>query len=109
MNPITITAVLSTVVIPLDGIYKVETLSEAPNIQGVPHYVGHPDTKAIVEALGAVPASSKLFTGLQIGESAIAFPIKQGRSNRAQGGTAINQAVTIEDLDIRLVTRLPLA
>lgn len=108
MNP-TVTAVLSTVVIPLDGTYEVKTLASAPDISGVPHYVGHPDTKAIIEALGAVPASSKLFTGLQVGESAIAFPIKQGRSNRAQGGTAVNQAVTMKDLDIRVVTRLPLA
>lgn len=101
-----IVAVLSTVVIPLDGTYEVKTLASAPNIAGVYHYVGHPDTKAIVEELGATPAPSKLFTGLNVGESAITFPIKQGRSNRAQGGTAVNQSVTIEDLDIRLVTRI---
>lgn len=101
-------AILSTVVVPVDGTYEVKTLLEnAPNIEGIPSYVGHPDTKKIVEDdLGAVPAPTKLFTGLQVGESAVAFPIKQGRSNRTQGGTAVNQTVTIEDLDIRLITRL---
>jgi L-aminopeptidase/D-esterase-like protein len=101
-----IVAVLSTVILPLDGTYQVQTLASAPNIAETPHYIGHPDTKAIVEELGAIAATSKLFYGLQVGESAIAFPIKQGRSNRSQGGTAVNQAVTIEDLDIRLVTRI---
>jgi hypothetical protein len=101
-----IVAVLSTVVVPLDGTYQVQTLASAPNITGTPHYVGHPDTKGIVEELGAIPANSKLFYGLQVGESAACFPIKQGKSNRSQGGTAVNQAVTIEDLDIRLVTRI---
>ena len=102
-----IVAILSTTVLPLDGTYKVATLTEVPNISGVSHYIGHPDTKAIVEELGAVPAPSKLFLGLQVGESALTFAIAQGKSKRAtEGVTTPNQAVTIEDLSIRVVTRV---
>ncbi|MDD5487229.1 MAG: hypothetical protein PHW65_06725, partial [Dehalococcoidales bacterium] len=66
-------AVLSTTVLPLDGIYKVETTQEDIDLTGVPHYIGHPDTKAIVESLGAVQAESRLFSGLQPGEKAVCF------------------------------------
>ena len=102
-------AVLSTTVLPLDGIYRVETLppGEIPSLSGVPHYIGHPDTKAIVEGLGAVPAPTKLFAGLQPGEQAICFPIAQGRSTRAtEGFTSPHQDVSLEDLQIRVITRL---
>lgn len=102
-------AVLTTTILPLDGTYRVTTLpqGEIPNIQGVPHYVGHPDTKAIVEELGAVPAPSKLFEGLQPGESAVCFPIAQGKSTRAVDGfTTPHQSVTLNDLTVRVITRL---
>jgi len=47
-------AILSTTVFPLDGDYTVKTvsISDIPDITGVPHYIGHPDTKKIVESLG---------------------------------------------------------
>ena len=102
-------AVLSTTVLPLDGTYRVETLppGEIPTLTGVPHYIGHPDTKTIVEGLGAVPAPTKLFSGLQIGEQAVCFPIAQGRSTRAtEGFTTPHQAVDLGDLQIRVITRL---
>ncbi|QNB45442.1 hypothetical protein BR63_03380 [Thermanaerosceptrum fracticalcis] len=102
-------AILSTTVLPLDGVYCVETLphGEIPNLSGVPHYIGHPDTKEIVEGLGAVPAPTKLFTGLDVGEQAICFPIQQGKSNRAVDGfTSPHQNVSLGDLQIRVITRL---
>jgi hypothetical protein len=102
-------AVLSTTVLPLDGTYRVETLppGEIPALSGVPHYVGHPDTKAIVESLGAVQAAEKLFPGLAVGEQAICFPIAQGRSTRAVDGfTSPHQDVDLSDLQIRVITRL---
>ncbi len=37
-------AVLSTTVLSLDGVYKVETAQEVPELTGVPHYIGRPDT-----------------------------------------------------------------
>jgi hypothetical protein len=99
-------AILSTTILPLDGTYKIKTLDYIPNIQGCQNYIGHPATKEIVEKLGAVPAESKLFTGLEIGEIAVCFSIKQGQSDRSQGGTASNQEVDIENLSIRTILRV---
>lgn len=102
-------AVLSTTVLPLDGTYRVETLPprQIPSLVGVPHYIGHPDTKAIVEGLGAVPAPTKLFGGLQVGEQAVCFPISQGKSSRAVDGfTSPHQDVNLSDLQVRVITRL---
>ena len=106
MKPV---AILSTTVLPLDGIYSVHTLpkGEIPDITGVAHYIGHPDTKSIVEDLGAVQASTKLFSGLQPGESAICFPIAQGLSSRAtEGFTSPHQNVDLSMLSIRVITRI---
>jgi hypothetical protein len=101
-----ITAVLSTTILPLDGLYAVVTLDEAPDLTGVPHYIGHPDTKAIVEQLGAVQSESKLFTGLEVGEIAIACAIKQGMSTRAtEGHTTPHQSVTSDMLSFRMIMR----
>jgi hypothetical protein len=105
-----IKAVLSTVVIPVDGVYKIQTINkgELPDLSGVPHYIWHPDTKKIVEeTFGAVPAEGKLFKGLKPGESAVCFPIKQGKSSRRERGfSEAHQKVTLDDLDIRVVERL---
>lgn len=104
-----IKAILSTTVLPVDGVYRVETLpsGKIPDIKGVPHYIGHPATKEIVESLGAVPASTKLFEGLNVGEQAICFPIAQGKSSRAtEGFTTPHQDVSLEDLTIRVITRI---
>lgn len=107
-----IKAVLSTTVLPVDGLYLCVTLEPtdpkeiASLVKDVPHYIGHPDTKTIVESLGAVQAPEKLFRGLSIGESALCFPITQGKSNRAINGFTAHQEVDLEDLQIRLITRL---
>jgi len=101
-----IIAITSTTIIPKDGTYSVARLDVCPDITGVIHYVGHPATKTIVESKGAVQALSKLFLGLEVGESMICFAIKQGMSNRSQGGTAANQEVSEDMLEIRAVTRL---
>lgn len=107
-----IIAILSTTVIPLDGSYEVRRLTEdekdemMSNIKGVSHYIGHPSTKEIVEKLGATQAASKLFTGLQPGNSALCFAIKQGLSSRKEEGfTSPHQEVNLDMLDIRILTR----
>ncbi len=115
-NKMKFKAVLSTTVLPLDGVYEITTLppGEIPDITGVPHYIGHPATKAIVERLGAVPAESRLFPGLEpdAGEveyssRAICFPIAQGKSSRANEGKTIpDQDVDLSDLAVRIITRL---
>ena len=111
-----IKAVLSTTVLPLDGVYEVKTLppGEMPDISGVPHYIGHPATKAIVEGLGAVPADTKLFPGLGpdsgggpgYDQVAVCFPIAQGKSTRATDGKTVDQDVDLSDLSVRIITRL---
>lgn len=108
-----VVAVLSTTVLPVDGTYEVRTLHDGERdkclgaLEGVPHYVGHPDTKAIVEAMGAVPAPTKLFKGMECYETAVCFPIKQGLSTRAAEGFTVHQAISeIATLDVRLITRL---
>ncbi|OGZ44824.1 MAG: hypothetical protein A3J54_00615 [Candidatus Ryanbacteria bacterium RIFCSPHIGHO2_02_FULL_45_13b] len=107
-------AILSTTILPIDGNYSVRTLTGVEreealsSLVGAAHYIGHPDTKKIVEALGATPAPSKLFGGLEIGEQALCFPIKQGLSDRGQEGfSSPHQAVEeIEKLDVRVIMRL---
>lgn len=106
-------AILSTTVLPLDGTYSVKTLKGAERdeclrgLAGVPHYVGHPDTKVIVEAMGAVPAPTKLFKGLEVGQSCVCVPIKQGLSTRASEGFTVHQAISeLGTLDVRVLTRL---
>ncbi len=116
MKSVNIVAVLSTTVLPLDGTYRVQTITQQTphvyeaflrKIRGVPHYIGHPDTKQIIEGLGAVPAPQKLFPGLAVGEQAVCFPIQQGKSTRAVDGfTSPHQDVSLADLQIRVITRL---
>jgi hypothetical protein len=106
-------AVLSTTVLPIDGIYRVFTLSDEvraaalASLAGVPHFVGHPDTKALLEALGAAPASTKLFAGQQIGERVLCVPIRQGLSSRAEQGFTVHQAIAeLAVLDVKIIDRV---
>ena len=113
VNPV---AVLSTIVIPEDGVYQVETISidsglsalEAHCQEGpILHFIGHPATQQIVEDCGAVYAGQgALFSGLKVGQWALCFPIHQGRSDRSQGGSAVNQEVRRGDLSCRRISRL---
>ena len=79
---------------------------EQVNIEGVPHFIGHPATKEIVEKLGAVQAE-RLFAGLEPGQVAVCFSIAQGKSTRAKDGfTSPHQAVTTDDLVCRVIRRM---
>ncbi len=103
-----VVAVLTSTVLPLDGIYKVKTLGSIPKIKpGTPHYVGHPATAAIVEGyFGAVKADSNLFPGLAPWASALVVSIKRGRSSRSAVGKTVGQDVVIVDLVFRILTRV---
>jgi hypothetical protein len=103
-----VVSVLTTTVLPADGVYRVETLEGLPSVKsGVPHYVGHPATAGIVEGvLGAVKAPSNLFSGLLPGEAALVVSIKQGRSSRSSIGKTVDQDVSVEDLSFRVLTRI---
>ena len=110
-------AVLSTVVIPVDGTYRVETISTQSGLSALEahcqedgpilHYIGHPATKELVEVCGAVYAGpGVLFAGLQTGQWALSFPITQGKSDRTRGGSAPHQETTKKDLSCRRITSL---
>lgn len=99
-------AVLSTTILPIDGNYCITTVDNV-NINGIPSYIGHPSTKEIVEKMGAVQASSKLFTGLQVGEIAVAVSIKQGMSSRVTENKTVDQDVNIDMLTFRTIRRMP--
>ncbi len=112
-NNITVVAILSTAVMPIDGTYRIVTLKDQArsivlnNLDGIAHYIGHPDTRALVEALGSFKASTNLFGGLEVGESVICFPIKQGQSTRATEGYTAHQAIAdLNNLDVRVLTRI---
>jgi hypothetical protein len=112
-NNINVVAILSTAVMPIDGTYRIVTLKDQArsivlnNLDGIQHYIGHPDTRSLVEALGSIKAPSNLFSGLQVGESIICFPIKQGQSTRATEGYTAHQAISdLENLDVRVLTRI---
>ncbi len=100
-------AVLSTTVLPKDGTYSITTLSTTPDLKGIKHYIGHRATLEIVENLGAIPATSGYFPGLEPGEAAVSFSIKSGRSSRAvKSYTLPHQEVTLDDLVIREIRRI---
>lgn len=47
-------AILSTTLLQKTGTYRFEELGAAPDIKGVPHYVGHPATRYLLDKAGAV-------------------------------------------------------
>lgn len=105
-------AVLSSTVLSLDGTYTVQTLDGPPVVDGasavagLPHYVGHPATAAVLDAAGAVHTKG-LFPGLQVGQAFYACSLAQPRNGGADSHTS-HQAVNdpLNDLVWRLVTRV---
>ncbi len=96
-------AILSSTVL-TGGTFECKEVAFPQDLSGTPHYVGHPDTKSLVEALGAVPATSKLFGGLQIGESYLAVPLAQ---NKRENGWTVHTAVSdVSQLKAKVVTRI---
>lgn len=99
-------AVLSSPVLVVDGTYSIETIIEIPDLEGVEHYIGHLSTRLIVEKKGAIKASTNIFKGLEVNQSAICFTLKKGFGSREKEGITVNQEVSIEDLQVRILTRL---
>lgn len=96
-------AILSSTVL-TDGTFECQTIPFPTDLSSVPHYVGHPDTKALIEALGAVQSSEKLFAGLEVGESYLAVPL--AKNARTEGWTTNTAVSSISELTARLVTRI---
>ena len=102
-----VVAVLSTSVMPKDGTYSIHTISKNKvDLEGLPHYVGHPCTKKIIEDMGAVPAEGNTFHGLEVGEEAICVPIKHRKNKREHRFTKANQVVSLKDLCFRILKRI---
>ena len=96
-------AVLSSTVINVSGEYKVEVNVALPDIKGLPSYVGHPDTAALLAALGANKVGG-LFQGLAVGESFIAVPL--ANPNRSEGWV-VDQALSgLDQIRVTRVTRI---
>lgn len=102
-KPPHVVAILSSTVL-TGGVFVCENIPFPQELGRIPHYVGHPATKGLVEALGAVPAPTKLFGGLAVGESYLAIPLAV--NPRAEGYTADTAVNDVSQLQAKLVTRL---
>lgn len=107
-----IKAILSSTVLTVDGLYKVETVDGGAALEilfeaakgGVTHFVGHPATKVMLESVGFKQDSKKLFAGLQPGESFVAVPLAV---NPREGHVTSDQAITAwSDVTVKVVTRI---
>lgn len=102
-----LTAVLtSTVLTP--GVFRATEINLATTtLTGVPHYIGHPSTRSVVESLGAIPAPERFFAGLQPGEAYLAVRLRpESNTSRASGGITLDTEVSISDLEAMLVERV---
>ena len=106
-------AVLTSTVIPKDGLYSVASYhrgaAERGEIvcKGVKHYVGHPSTAKVVESMGAIASADKLFPGLMVGESALVATLRPEHSYREKHGhSGPHVNVTAGDLRWRILRRV---
>ena len=96
-------AIVSSTIL-TDGEFRCETIPFPKDLTGVPHYVGHPATKGLIEALGATQAATKFFGGLEIGESYLAVPLA---NNPRTEGYTIDLAISdVSELTAKKVTRI---
>ena len=102
INP-NIVAILSSALAFAGGVYKSEDVEFPTDLTGIPSYCGHPNTKALLTALGAEYAPGR-WQGPQVGESFLAVPL--ARNERADGFTVDTAIETIAELSAILVTRI---
>lgn len=96
-------AILSSTVL-TPGTFRAEEIPFPASLEGIPHYVGHPATRSLVEALGAEKASETLFGGLEVGQSYLAIPLQR---NPREGGYTQDIAISdTSELKAMLVTRI---
>ena len=109
-----IVALLSSTILTVDGTYKVETLDLEGfkdlvfDKKGIPHYVGHPFTLALIEKIFKdifVFQKGEYFSGLKAGESFLTISLKN--SNRHKVGFTTDKVVTsLNDFVFKTVTRI---
>lgn len=98
-----VVAILSSALAFAGGVYKSEEVEFPKDLTGIPSYCGHPNTRALLTALGAeyVPGRRE---GPQVGESFLAVPL--ARNERADGYTKDVAVESVRELDAILVTRI---
>ena len=80
------------------------------SLAGMVSYVGHPNTRQVLEALGAVTDASGVngapgkWAGPAVGESYLAVPLAQNA--RAEGWTANTAVESVAELKAILCTRI---
>jgi len=76
------------------------------DLAGCTHYVGHPATKALLEALGAEPApTGAKWQGPAVGEVYLAVPLAAANS-RAEGWTKDAAISSVKELRAIRCTRI---
>ncbi len=99
-----VVAILSTTLLQKTGTYVFTELTTMPgHLQGLPHYVGHPATRYLLDKAGAIYTPG-LFNGLDVGQSFYTAQLKDPR--KGQAFTVDNPNVTLDDLKRGLVTRI---
>jgi hypothetical protein len=94
--------ILSSTVLVLDGTYSCNTLTTVPDVADLPHHIGHPATKEILNSLGAVHTPGN-FSGLAVGDSMLVVSLA---NNQRAGGFTTHQDVDIMGLTFKVVTRI---
>lgn len=98
-----VVAVLSSPLTFGSGIFKSQEVEFPSDLKGIQHYVGHPATRGLLDALGAEYTPGR-WVGPQVGESYIAVPLAQ---NSRDGGWTKDQAIeSTAQLSAILITRL---
>lgn len=96
-------AILSSTVL-TPGTFQAKEIPFPASLEGIPHYIGHPATRALIEALDAEKAPDALFGGLEVGQSYLAVPLQR---NPREGGYTQDVAISdISELKAMLVTRI---
>ena len=101
-----IVVVLSSTILIVDGIYERKTiaLSEVPSIEGLDHYIGHPDTRKLAESAFKLIFHEGKFGGLKNGETALCLPLQN--LDRSQGWSVDTAISSMKELQFVTITRL---
>ena len=102
-----VVAILSSTVLTREGEYRYVPFHSMPVVAGIPHYVGHPAMRHILDTAGAVYKAGYFagyFAGLDVGESYLACQLRDPRKGTAFTADAPN--VDMTDLKFSIVTRI---
>ena len=103
MSKSTVVCVLSSTLLQHSGDYRYAECPEPPDVADIPHYVGHPATRFLLDQAGAVYTPG-LFGGLQPGQSFVVAQLRDPRKGQAFTTDAPN--VGAGDLKWGLVIRI---